>query len=110
MFFSNPAPRKSTRLLIFGIWWFKDDDIEKGEIPVHKFARHVWGIISSFIACNSIHELTEHNPTNASMLTLHTIRFSTYMDDLLYSTDTLDKAQTISYESVSFFRVEDLVW
>ena len=88
----------------FRILWFKDDDIEKGEIQVYKFTRHVWGIISSpFIACNAIHKLTKHNPTNASMLTLHTIRFSMYMDDLLYSTDTLDKAQTISSESISLF-------
>ena len=85
----------------FRILWYKDDDISKGELQPYKFTRHVWGIVSSpYIACVAIRKTAEENPTNASSYTTDTIRNCMYMDDLLFSTDTLDKTRLVASESV----------
>ena len=86
---------------LFRILWYKDDDISKGELQPYKFTRHVWGIVRSpYIACVAICKTAEENPTNASSYTTDTIRNCTYMNDLLFSTDTLDKARLVASESV----------
>ena len=90
-FFQISLPQHQQDL--FQILWYKDDDISKGELQPYKFTRHVWGIVSSpYIACAAIRKTAEENPTNASSYTTDTIRNCMYMDDLLFSTDTLDKA------------------
>ena len=89
-FFQTSHPEHQQNL--FRILWYKDDDISKGELQPYKFTRHVWGIVRSpYIACVAIRKMVEENPMNASSYTTDTIRNCMYMDDLLFSTDTLDK-------------------
>ena len=57
-------------------------------------------VSSPYIACVAIRKTAEENPTNASSYTTDTIRNCMYMDDLLFSTDTLDKARLVASESV----------
>ena len=51
----------------------------------------------------AIHRLSLNNPTNVSDVAINTMRKSMYMDDLLYSTDTLDDAQSIAFELTDLF-------
>ena len=86
---------------LFQILWYKDNDVQRGKLQPYKFTRYVWGIISSpYIACHAIRRTAEENPTVASDLTTDTIRNCMYMDDLLYSTDTLEQAQLIAKEAI----------
>ena len=101
-FFQILLPRDQRDL--FRILWFSNDGIERAKLQSYHFTRHVWGIISSpFIACYAIHRLSLDNPTNASDVAINTMRKSMYMDDLLYSTDTLDDAQSIAFELTDLF-------
>ena len=82
--------------------WYENDDILNGKLKTYKFTRHVWGVVSSpYIACRSIREVAKENPTNASNPTLHAIQHCMYMDDLLVSTDTLEKAEIVATESIN---------
>ena len=75
---------------LFRILWFKNDDIEAGVLEPYRFTRHVWGVISSpFIACYAIRKLGLDNPTGASESAIRTVLNSMYMDDLLFSVNTL---------------------
>jgi len=101
-FFQILLPRDQQDL--FRILWFKNDDVENGEVQPYHFTRHVWGVISSpFIACYAIQKLGKENPINASAFSIATLTNSMYMDDLLYSTDTLERAQTIAFELIDLF-------
>ena len=57
-------------------------------------------VSSPYIACRSIREVAKENPTNASNPTLH-VQHCMYMDDLLVSTDTLEKAKIVATESIN---------
>ena len=70
----------------------------------YKFTRHAWGVISSpYIACAAIRKAADENPTNASTLTKEIIRKGMYMDDLLCSCHSIEKAQLIADETVKLF-------
>ena len=85
----------------FRILWYKDDDVQQGQIESYKFTRHVWGVISSpYIACAAIRKTAADNPTNASSHTTETVKGCMYMDDMLFSRDTQDEAQLVAKEAV----------
>ena len=46
----------------------------------------------------------EENSTGASDMTLRNIQQNMYMDDLIFSADSLENAQTIAHEAVSLFK------
>ena len=90
---------------LFRLVWFKDNDMDEGEIQILKFTRHVWGVNSRpYIALFAIEKLVAENPTNASNLTLSAVESNRYMDDLLLSSDSLEDLETISRESVLLFQ------
>ena len=90
---------------LFRLVWFKDNDIDEGEIQILKFTRHVWGVNSSpYFALFAIEKLLAENPTNTSNLTLSAVETKRYMDDLLLSSDSLEDLETISRESVLLFQ------
>ena len=98
-FFQIRLPKSQQNL--FRILWFKNNDVKTGKLEPYKFTRHVWGVVSSpYISCLAIRKTAEENHTNASVLTLDTIRNSMYMDDLLFSTHTLEEARTVALESI----------
>ena len=98
-FFQIRLPKSQQNL--FRILWFKNNDVKTGKLEPYKFTRHVWGVVSSpYISCLAIRKTAEENYTNASVLTLDTIRNSMYMDDLLFSTHTLEEARTVALESI----------
>ena len=89
---------------LFRILWYKGDDVQLGEVEAYKFTRHAWGVISSpYIACAAIRKAADENPTNASNLTTETIRRCMYMDDLLFSSHSIEEAQLIADESIKLF-------
>ena len=86
---------------LFRILWYKDDDVKLDEVEAYKFTRHAWGVIGlPYIACAAIRKAADENPTNASNLTTETIRRCMFMDDLLFSFHSIEKAQLIADESV----------
>ena len=90
---------------LFRLVWFKNNDIDEGEIHILKFTRHVWGVNSSpYIALFAIEKLVAENPTNASNLTLSVVETNRFMDDLLLSSESLEDLETISWKSVSLFQ------
>ena len=98
-FFQIRLPKSQQNL--FRILWFKNNDVKTGKLEPYKFTRHVWGVVSSpYISCLAIRKTAEENHTNASVLTLDTIRNSMYVDDLLFSTHTLEEARTVALESI----------
>ena len=89
---------------VFRIWWYKDDDVELGEMEPYKFTRHAWGVISSpYIACAAICKAADENSTNANTLTTETICRCMYKDDLLLSFHSIEEAQLFADESVKLF-------
>ena len=89
---------------LFRILWYKDDDVKLGEVEAYKFTRHACGVVSSpYIACAAIRKAADENPTNSSNLTTETIRRCMYMDDLLFSSHSIEEAQLIADESVKLF-------
>ena len=73
----------------FHIIWFKDNNMDSGEIQIFRFTRHVWGINSSpYVALMALNRLVADNPTHASMVTLNVITQNRYMDDLLFAGGT----------------------
>ena len=90
---------------LFRIIWFKDNNIDGGDLLVYRFVRHVWGINSSpYIALFSIQHLLSENPTNACEKTLTVLEKSRYMDDVLFSSDSLSELVTMSRESFKLFK------
>ena len=74
-------------------------------MQVYRFVRHVWGINSSpCIALLSIQHLLSENPTNACEKTLTVLEKSRYMDDVLFSSDSLSELVTMSRESIELFK------
>ena len=61
-FFQIAMPEEQRNL--FRIIWFKDNNLNGGDLQVYRFVRHVWGINSSpYIALLSIQHLLSENPT-----------------------------------------------
>ena len=90
-FFQVLLPEKQQ--IYFRILWYKDDDAQKGKIESYKFTRHVWRVISSpYIACAAIRKTAANNPTNASSHMTETVKGCMYMDEKLFSKDTLNEA------------------
>ena len=97
-FFQVAMPKKQRDL--FRIIWFKNNDLDGGEPQVFRFSRHVWGINSSpYVALLTIKHLITENPTNASDRTLNAIDKNRYMDDILFTSDSLLDLETMSRES-----------
>ena len=90
---------------LFRLLWFENNDVERGKLVSYCFRVHPWGIKSSpYIACLAFKKLVEENPTCASDMTLQNIPQNMYMDDLIFSVDSLESAQTITNEAVSLFK------
>ena len=89
---------------LFRILWFNNNDIGPGKVVKFRFTRHPRGVKSSpFIASFAIQKTLEDNATGASDLTRDTIRKNIYMDNLIFSVDTLDEAKTIAHEAIELF-------
>ena len=102
-FFQIAMPEEQRDL--FRIIWFKDNNIDGGDMQVYRFVRHVWGINSSpYTALLSIQHLLSENPTNACEKTLTVLEKSRYMDDVLFSSDSLSELVTMSRESIELFK------
>ena len=71
----------------------------------YRFTRHPWGVKSSFFIASfaRIPKTLDDNATGASDLTLDTIRKNIYMDDLMFSVDSLDEAKIIADEAIDLF-------
>ena len=90
---------------LFRLLWFENNDVERGKLVSYRFRVHPWRIKSSpYIACLAFKKLVEENPTCASDMTLQNILQNMYMDDLIFSVDSLESAQTITNEAVSLFK------
>lgn len=90
---------------LFRLLWFENNDVEQDKMVTYRFRVHPWGIKSSpYIACLAFKKLVEENPTGASEMTLKNIQQNMYMDDLIFSADNLENAQTIAHEAVSLFK------
>ena len=82
-FFQIAMPEEQRDL--FRIIWFKDNNIDGGDMQVYRFVRHVWGINSSpYIALLSIQHLLSENPTNACEKTLTVLEKNRYMDETMF--------------------------
>ena len=88
------------------ILWYANDDLG-GEIEVLCFTVHVWGVGSSpYVSTRCIHEVANQNRTGASHMTVSALKRNTYVDDLLKSTDTIDQAKQVYYESTACSRIQ----
>ena len=88
----------------FHIIWFKDNNIDSGEIQIFRFTRHVWGINSSpYVALMALSWPAADHPTHASMVTLNAITQNRHMDDLLFAGNTLSDVETFAKEGIELF-------
>ena len=103
-FFQVVVPEAQRDLL--RIIWFRNNDLEGGELQVFRFSRHVWGGINSsaYIAVLAIKTLIAKNPTQASTKTLNAINDNRYIDDILFSCDNLSNFKDMSHESIALFK------
>ena len=91
-------------MLVFRILWFDKNDVKEGNVVTYRFTRHPWGVKSSpFIASFTIKKTLDDNTTGASDLTLDTIHKNIYMDDLMFSVDSLNEAKIIANEAIDLF-------
>ena len=105
-FFQVAIPEEQRDL--FRIIWCKNSDFEGGEPQVFQFARHVWGMNSSpYVILCAIKHLILENPTQAGEKTLTAINENRYMDNVLFSCDSLSELETVSRESVLIFQSRD---
>ena len=76
---------------LFRLLLFENNDVETGKLVPYRFRVHPWGIKSSpYIACLAFKKLVGKNPTCASDMTLQNILQNMYMDDLIFSVDSLE--------------------
>ena len=102
MLFSNRRTCRAAYL--FRILWFDKNDVREGNVVTYRFTGHPWGVkSSSVIASFAIQKTLDDNATGASDLTLDTIRKNIYMDDLMFSVDSLDEAKIIANEAIDLF-------
>ena len=91
---------------LFRILWFDNNDIGQGKVVKFRFTHHLWGVKSSpFIANFAIQKTLEDNAIVASDLTRDTIRKNIYMDDLIFSIDSLNEAKTIAHKAIELFDI-----
>ena len=101
-FFQIGVPAEQRDL--FRILWFDKNDVREGNLFTYWFTRHPWGVKSNpFIASFAIQKTLDDNTTGASDLTLDTIRKKIYMDDSMFSVDSLDEAKIIANEAIDLF-------
>ena len=101
-FFQVAVPEAQRDL--FRIIWFSNGDLEAGTPQVFRFSRHVWGINSSpYAALLAIKTLISENPTSTSDVTLNVVDKNRYMDDVLYSNDSLSELEKVARESTALF-------
>ena len=74
-----------------------------------RFSRHVWGINSSYAALLAIKTLISENPTSANDVTLSVVDKNCYMDDVLYSNDSLSELEKVARESTALFDSRGLI-
>ena len=102
-FFQVAMPEKQRDL--FRIIWFKNNDLDGGEPQVFRFSRHVRRINSSpYVALLAIKHLITENPTKASDRTLNAIGKNWYMDDILFTSESLLDLETMSREITELFK------
>ena len=90
---------------LFRIIWCKNSDFEGGEPQMFQFTRHVWGMNSSpYVILCAIKQLILENPTQAGEKTLAAIDENRYMDDVLFSCDSLSELEIVSRESDLIFQ------
>ena len=90
---------------LFRIIWCKNSDFERGEPQMFQFTRHVWGMNSSpYVILCAIKQLILENPTQAGEKTLAAIDENRYMDDVLFSWDSLSELEIVSRESDLIFQ------
>ena len=101
-FFQIGVPAEQRDL--FRILWFDKNDVRERNVVTYWFTRHPWGVKSSpFIASFAIQKTLNNNTTGAFNLTLDTISKKIYMDDLIFSVDSLDEAKIIANEAIDLF-------
>ena len=101
-FFQVAVPEAQRDL--FRIIWFSNGDLEASKPQVFSFSRHVWGINSSlYAALLAIKTLISENPTSASDVTLSVVDKNRYMNDDLYSNDSLPELEKIAREFTALF-------
>ena len=94
-FFQVAVPEAQRDL--FRTIWFSNGHLEAGTPQVFRFSRHVWGINSSlYAALLAIKTLISRNPTSASDVTLSVVDKNRYMDDVLYSNDSLSELEKVA--------------
>ena len=101
-FFQVAVPEAQRDL--FRIIWFSNGDLEAGTPQVFRFSRHVWEINSSpYAALLAIKTLISEDPTSASDVTLSVVDKNRYMDDVLYSNNSLSELEKVARESTALF-------
>ena len=94
-FFQVAVPKAQRDL--FRIIWFSNGDLEASTPQVLRFLRHVWGINSfPYAALLAIKTLISENLTSASDVTLSVVDKNRYMDDVLYSNDSLSELEKVA--------------
>jgi len=87
------------------IVWVQNDDLNNGSVLPYRFKVHLGGLKSSpYIACFAIQKTLEKNVTIADQLTIETIRQNIYMDELVFSVDSLEQAQLVAKEADELFK------
>ena len=90
---------------LFRILWFENNDVEHGKMQQFRFRVHPWGVTSSdFVACLAIQKMVELNAKKFSDSTCFNVLNNLYMDDLIYSADTLEEARKVAFESIDLFK------
>ena len=101
-FFQVAVPEAQKDL--FRINWLSNGDLEAGTPQVFRFSRHVRGInLSPYAALLAIKTLILENPTSASDVTLSVVDKNRYMDDILYSNDSLSELEKVARKSTALF-------
>ena len=101
-FFQVAMPEEQRDL--FRIIWCKNSDFEGGNLRCFSL-RDVWGMNSSpYVILCAIKHLILENPTQAGEKTLTAIDENRYMDNVLFSCDSLSELETVSRESVLIFQ------
>ena len=58
-----------------------------------------------YIACREILETNKEDSVNVNIVTIQTIKERMHMDDLLFSMDTLEEAQTVATNQLILYQV-----
>ena len=91
----------------FRIFWYKNSNVIDGELEAKKiYLIRMSNVISYlYIACREILETNKEDSVNVNIVTIQTIKERMHMDDLLFSMDTLEEAQTVATNQLILFQV-----